>query len=347
MSHLTALAPDRVRPVPGYLNTASVGLGPQASAAAMHAHLDDWVEGRVHPPAFDATVQSLRAAYAGLVGMPSARVAVVGVLSPVAGLVASCLPDGATVLAAEEDFTSVLFPFLADDRLDVRTVPLDGLLDAVTPDVDMIAVSAVQSADGRVLDLDGLATAAGDAGARTFLDLTQAAGWLEVDARRFDVTATSAYKWLLMPRGVGFMTVREDVDWLVPRQAGWYAGGDIWSSIYGPPLRLAADARRFDLSPSWPCVVGALPSAELLGDLGIATIGAHDVGLADAFCEAIDVEPAGSAIVSVDVDVDPAVLEAAGVVAAVRAGRLRLSFHLYNDASDVERAAAVVRAGRR
>ena len=47
------------------------------------------------------------------------------------------------------------------------------------------------------------------------------------------------------------MTVRDDVDWLVPRLAGWYAGPDPWASLYGPPLRLVEDARRFSVSPAW------------------------------------------------------------------------------------------------
>ena len=38
---------------------------------------------------------------------------------------------------------------------------------------------------------------------------------------------------------------------LTPHAAGWYAGEDIWGSIYGLPLRLASTARRFDASPAW------------------------------------------------------------------------------------------------
>jgi hypothetical protein len=39
------------------------------------------------------------------------------------------------------------------------------------------------------------------------------------------------------------------IDGLTPHYAGWYAGDDPWSSVYGGPLRLASDARRFDVSP--------------------------------------------------------------------------------------------------
>jgi len=36
---------------------------------------------------------------------------------------------------------------------------------------------------------------------------------------------------------------------MVPHSAGWYAGRDVPDSLFGRPLRLAFDARRFDGSP--------------------------------------------------------------------------------------------------
>jgi selenocysteine lyase/cysteine desulfurase len=49
--------------------------------------------------------------------------------------------------------------------------------------------------------------------------------------------------------------------------------------------------------------------------------------------------PTGSAIVAVD-DVDPRRLAEAGVRASVRNGRVRVGFHLYNAAEDVDRLCA-------
>ena len=47
------------------------------------------------------------------------------------------------------------------------------------------------------------------------------------------------------------------------------------------PLRLAADARRFDISPAWLSWVGATPALELLCDLGVGSTHAHDLRLAN------------------------------------------------------------------
>ena len=44
----------------------------------------------------------------------------------------------------------------------------------------------MQSADGRVADLDAIAAAAAARGALTLIDATQACGWLPFDAARFD-----------------------------------------------------------------------------------------------------------------------------------------------------------------
>ena len=71
--------------------------------------------------------------------------------------------------------------------------------------VKLVAFSAVQSADGRLADLEGIAAAAAAHGARTYADATQACGWLPFDASRFDFVACAGYKWLLAPRGTAFL----------------------------------------------------------------------------------------------------------------------------------------------
>lgn len=344
----TALPPGALARFPdarGYLNTASLGLPVDSSVAAIRTHLDDWEAGTCEPPAFDTFVDRSRAAYGRLVGVDASAVAVHAQVSVITGLVAASLPERARVLCAEEDFTSVLYPFLVDQRLSVRTVPLDQLLDSITPDTDLIAVSAAQSADGRRIDLDDLAAAAAVAGARTYVDLTQAAGWTTIDAGRFDVTACGAYKWLCCPRGAALMTVDEDAtDWLVPRAANWYAGSERWgASIYGPGIELPDDARRYDTSPAWIAWVGSADALELLADIGPAAIEAHDVGLANALRVGLGLGPSDSAIVSLAVDGGPEALTSAGIRCAGRAGKVRLSFHLYNTLDDVDAALEALR----
>jgi len=167
---------------------------------------------------------------------------------------AAGLPAGSEVLTAVGDFTSILFPFHAQAArgVTVREVALEEIADAVSTSTTLVAVSAVQSADGRLVDLDRLEEACAVTGTKVLLDTTQAVGWLPIDASRFAYTVCGGYKWLLAPRGTAYLTIQAELlDSLTPHTAGWYAGARPWESIYGAPLRLAPDARRFDVSPAW------------------------------------------------------------------------------------------------
>ena len=56
-----------------------------------------------------------RESWARLHGVAEADVAIGPQVSPFVGIVAASLEPGSRVLCAEEDFTSVLFPWLAQD----------------------------------------------------------------------------------------------------------------------------------------------------------------------------------------------------------------------------------------
>ena len=334
-------------PEGAYLNTATYGLPPRTAVEAMAAANDEWSHGRTGFDGWDRSVGAARASFARLAGVAPGDVAIGSAVSAFAGLVAAALPDGARVLCVEGDFTSVLFPFLAQERrgVTVELVPLERLPEALAPRHDVVAVSAAQSADGRLADLAGLTAAAAAHDVRTFVDTTQAMGWLPLDCSRFDYTACSAYKWLLSPRGTSFFTLRpERREDLIPHAAGWYAGDDVPASYYGAPLRLAEDARRFDLSPAWLSWVAAAQSLALLEDVGIEAIHAHDVALAARLAEGLGLPPTGTAFVSVgDLPEDAAErLRDAGVMAAGRGGALRLSCHLYTTPEHVDRALEVL-----
>lgn len=321
---------------PGWLNTASYGIPPRTTVNAMSRALDEWRRGAVPWPAWDASTGRAREAFARLVGAAPADVAVGSAVSQLLAPVAASLPTGSTVIVPDIEFTSNLFPWLVQD-LNVRTVPPDRLADAIDSRTDAVAFSVVQSATGAIASVDDVVAAARAAGTLVVADATQAVGWLPVDATRFDVLACAAYKWLMAPRGAAFCYVAPGVrDGIPPSAAGWYAGEE--HAYYGPPLRLASSARRFDISPAWFSYVGAVPSLDLLNEIGIARIRAHDVALADRFLAGLGRPPGGSAIVSVDLPDAEERLAKAGIRAAVRDGRLRASFHLYTTDADVDAA---------
>ncbi|AYN42000.1 aminotransferase class V-fold PLP-dependent enzyme [Streptomyces dangxiongensis] len=326
-----------------YLNTASNGLLPARTVAALGEAALLRAEGRPLLPLYD-DVEAARAAYARLVGVPGSRVAAGASVAAHTGVIAASLPAGAEVLTAEDDFTSVLNPFHVRGDLKVRTVPLERIAESVRPGTALVAVSAAQSADGRLADLPALREAARAHGARTYVDFSQAAGWLPVDAGAHDFTASVAFKWLLGPHGAAFLTVPEDFGGLVPVLAGWVAAETPWESCYGPVSELAHSARRFDLSHALFSYAGLRRSLELIEELGLSAVHAHTVGLADRFRAGLadlghEPRPApGSAIVSVPgLGSRQQELSEWGIEVSDRAGNLRAAFHLYNTAADVDR----------
>jgi selenocysteine lyase/cysteine desulfurase len=333
---------DQFDIAPGYLNTASIGVPPRDALEALRQATADWAAGRVQPPEYDPFVDEARATFARLVRVDPGDVAVGTQVSTFTAMVAASLQPGDEVLVYENDFSSLLFPLMVvhERGVWVRTVSsVAELAGAIGERTSLVAFSAVQSADGTVADLDAIAAAAEAHGARTYVDATQGAGWLPLDASRFDFVAVAAYKWLLSPRGAAFMTVRRAaLDAVPPIAAGWYAGEDRWGSLYGQGLPLATDARRLDVSPAWLSWVAAAPALALLERVGVEAIHAHDLALANRVRAGLGMEPGNSAIVATSIPGAAERLEAAGVKAAARAGAVRLSFHLHNSEADVDLA---------
>jgi len=331
----------------GYLAVASIGVPPRAAVDALTADLASWAAADRDPQGYDPVTERARASYAAIVGVPIDRVAQGSQTSVLTSLVAAAVPPGAEVLLPEGDFSSIEFPFLqrqGPEGIRVRVVPLAALADEITDDTWLVVFSAVQSANGIVADVGAIVESAARHGAYTFCDVTQAAGVLPVDASRFDATVCHTYKWLCSPRGVAFLTVSERFDALMtPLQAGWYAGESVWTSTYGPAMTLASTARRFDVSPAWQAWIGAEQSLALFAGLDIGEVWERTSGLGDALCSALGLPEQHQAIVTWPDESghDLKKLIDAGVRASGRAGRLRASFHLWNDESDVD---AVVRA---
>lgn len=321
----------------------------------MQTSLEQWRRGTRPWQSWTDSVQASRELFAKMVGAEADWVATGAGVSQLLAPIAAALPDGAEVLVPDIEFTSGVYPFAvhADRGVSVRTAPLDSLAEAIDESTALVSFSAAQSATGEVADTPAITERAREVGALTVLDGTQAAGWLPLDAAEVDFLVVAAYKWLCAPRGAAFLAMRppesrgtgetstrsqeEFAARLKPLAAGWYADGT--GASYGMPMHLADDARAFDNSPAWHSWVGTAPALELLFEVGVERIHAHDVALANAFRAGLDLEPSNSAIVSIAVaDAAPSRLDEAGIRFSMADGRARFGFHLYNDEDDVTAA---------
>ncbi|CAM5394518.1 hypothetical protein SAVIM338S_01907 [Streptomyces avidinii] len=327
-----------------YLNTATCGVLPRAAVAEVRRLAE--AAGAGTPDGFGDfdRVDRARDAFARLAGVAPDRVAVGSAVSTHVGLISAALPAGSEVLCVEGDFASVINPFVVRADLKVRFAPLESVAEAVGPDTALVALSAVQSADGRTADLAAVRAAATAHGARMLVDASQAVGWLPFDASPYEYTVAVGFKWLLATRGVSYLTVSEEAQHtLTPLHAGWVAAEAMWDSTYGPMRQPAHGARRFDESPAFLAYHAAGPGLALLERIGIDAVHAHDTALAARYRAGLarlghEPVPGDSPIVSVPglAGHQPALM-AAGIATAARAGNLRASFHLYNTEADVDR----------
>ena len=323
----------------GFLNSPTYGLPPQFLIDALQDCIAGWQAGTMEASSFDEPVRAGRAGYAALTGVPVDAVAMGGNVSAVLGLVAAAVPDGSRVATLAGEFTSTTFPFAAQAGRGVTITELaPEELVSTAADFDVVTASLVQSANGAVLDVDALRNAVAGTDTLTVVDITQALGWKQVDVGWADVTAAAVYKWLLAPRGTAWMSLSDRVAQIMtPHVANWYGGEDPWQSIYGLPLRLAGSARRFDASPAWFSALGAGLTLPWLASLDTAAIEAHSVGLANRVRVELDLPQQDSAIVSIPIADAADKLRAAGIRASVRAGAVRVGFHLYNTDDDLDR----------
>jgi len=323
----------------GFLNSPTYGLPPTFLVDALAHHIAAWQAGTMDVPGFDESVSRGRAAYAALAGVPVESVVMGGSVSALLGLVAAAIPDGARVATLSGEFTSTTFPFAAQaGRGVVLTELTPDALVATGGDYDVVLASLVQSANGVVLDIDALRAGLAGADTLTVIDVTQAVGWKRLELGWVDVTAAAVYKWLLAPRGTAWMSLSDRMSGLMtPHAANWYAGDEPWSTIYGLPLRLAPDARRFDTSPAWFGALGSGLTLPWLASLDRDAVESHCLGLANRLRAELDLPLSDSAIVSLPIADAADKLARAGIRASVRAGAVRVGFHLYNTEDDLDR----------
>ncbi len=98
--------------------------------------------------------------------------------------------------------------------------------DAATPRTKAIMVSHITSGLGIVLPVKALADLARQRGALSLIDGAQAVGQIPVDVEALgaDAYAGSPHKWLMAPKGTGFLYLRRDVQerfWTTLASTAW------------------------------------------------------------------------------------------------------------------------------
>ncbi len=285
---------------------------------------------------------------------------------------------GDTVVTAREEFPSnrVAWQSLAPQGVTTRLVELAGrddpeaaLFDAVDDSTRLLAISAVQYADGLRMDLERIGAFCRERGLLFCVDAIQQLGALPFDvaAIRADFVVADGHKWLLGPEGLALFYCRaEHLERLRLHQYGWHMLDDHadYARLDWSP---APDATRFECgSPNMLGIHALSASLSLFEELGMAAVAAaiaHHAGrLADVLGRRDDVEllsPVDPTRRAGIVTFRPRqgesqalyrALMAADVVCAARGGGVRLSPHFWHADADIdlalERIAAALGAAR-
>lgn len=281
------------------------------------------------------------------------------------------------VLTVDQEFPSTTLPMLYDGltlrgvrtRADGR-VTLDDLEAALTPKTGALAISAVQFSSGFRVDLPAVSKLCKARGLAFIINAAQALGHAPIDLRALDADflAATSHKWLMAGYGTGMLFIARR--WLETTRlpfGGWlsvepHEQFQPWvhatrvedaHGFTAQGTRFRAEASALEAGGgSWLNLV-ALDAALTLHDaVGLEVTLAHDVRLQlhlraelrkRGFTPTTPDDPAtlsGICVVPVEgapLDVVRALLREAKVATTARGGGVRISTHVYNDETDVER----------
>lgn len=361
-----------------YLNAASYSPLPirtlEAGRAAVGRKGRPWTlpysfAGEQHERARAAAARLIQADANDIALLPSVSYGV----ATAAKLVA--IPRGTRVIVLENDHSSPVLEWHARAQgqgfaVETITQPGDGdwtsaVLAAIerqgAPPVALASISSVHWSDGGVIDVEKVGAALRRQGAMFLIDATQSAGVLAMDVTRLDpdFVIFPTYKWLLGPYGRAFAYVAKRHQGGVPLEQTAAARRDVRAenNVYFADVGYVSDARRFDMGERdhFISMEMAAIGMEMLGAWGPVAVTERvamltrrlDEGLHGLAMTMPDRRFRAPHILSLAFDggLPPGLIEALAaddVYVASRLGRMRVSPHVYNDETDVDRFVAAL-----
>ncbi len=354
-----------------YLDNAAVSPVPQPVRAAADRYNELTVRRLREVPELSQPIfDSGRALAAKLVGGAAARIAYVQNTSHGLSQVALGLDwragDNLVVPALEFPSNHLCWLQLEAQGIEVRKVqaqagqihPTD-----LAPHIDrrtrLVAISQVQFYSGFRVDIAGIGELCRKWDALLVVDGTQSIGalTLDVEASEVDVLVVSGHKWMMAPRGIGFMALSERaLARITPRIVGWLSVREPFA--FRRTLDLLPDARRFESgTPNGAGVFGLAERLRQIDELNPSAIEQrvidHNRYLAER-CASAGLEivfrfhdRARSGIFLVRKPGVPASavlasLTAARICASLRSEAIRLSPHYYNTVDELDQVVGAI-----
>ena len=348
-----------------YLNSCSQGALSTDVEQAYQQYLKDWDDRGSPWELWVERSEAARHAFAGLISAGPNEVAVTTSVSAGVSALAGALDfsgERSRVVISDFEFPTVAQIWHAQERRGAKVVhvpaagndiPVERFADVIDDRTLLVSITHVAFRNGTKLDVPAIVELAHKKGALVLLDSYQAVGTFPVDVKalKVDFLAGGVLKYLLASAGLAFLYVRDDlVPGLHPTSMGWFSQANIFAmDIYRNAP--SPTARRFEAgTPPVPSLYAGVAGMKLIRSVGVERIEAHIGEITGAIKEGAMrrgfnlVTPADPArhgalitLRSHKVDLLVKWLEADGVITSSRNDNLRLSPHLYNDLSDVDK----------
>jgi selenocysteine lyase/cysteine desulfurase len=348
-----------------YANSCSQGALSTDVREAYEAYLAGWDAHGAEWEHWVERAEAARSTFARLVVAEPDEIAVTTSVSQAVSALVSALPLGERprIVISEFEFPTVGQIAHAQELRGAEVVhvrpdadgriPLERFAEAIDERTSLVCCTTISYRTGYRLDVSEVARLAHEHGALCLADSYQAAGAIPLDVGQLgvDLLTAGTVKYLLASAGLAFMYVRPELhERLVPTQTGWFADEDIFRmdiSDYSP----ASTARRFDSgTPPVPNIYAGIAGMGIVEGAGVAAIEAHVRQLSTDLVTGVGelgatvATPTGDGeygplvcVASTDPEALVAALGEDRIVTSSRDLNLRISLHLYNIASDVER----------
>jgi selenocysteine lyase/cysteine desulfurase len=276
---------------------------------------------------------------------------------------------GDNVVVADVEFPSGILPWTRFENLGVEVrvvrhknwlIDLEDIAALIDERTRVVTISHVSMFTGQRIDLESLSGLVRSSNALLLLDATHAAGVVPVDASLADIMVSSCYKWLLGVHGAAVYYVnRERLPDFCPPFLGWNSPAEHGGWEKPTEFTLQPSAHQFQPGNAGFISVYILNNAlDHILKTEIKSIEQHALALSGMIYESVeslgfelmtpfeDSQRAGNVcFMAENIEGIRQVLERQQVLiwgAYAGFGRLRISTHLYNDSTDVERCIAAL-----
>jgi selenocysteine lyase/cysteine desulfurase len=343
-----------------YLNTAAEGLPPQAGLAALERYWEDKSRGMSGRDAMFAEYEACRESTARLFGVHGDEVSFCSCSSEAFNLLASAvdLQSDDEVVITDLEYPSGATPWMgASSQPAIHlwkhkggVLELGDLQLLLSEKTRLVQVSLVSFLTGYRVDWKPLRDIVRSMAPNAVLsvDVTQAAGRIELDCMDADCIIASSYKWLLGIHGSCVVVVPgASAEKLTTRVGGWFHLIDGFESDRFERYETESGAKSFSVGmPAFPSIYALRAGIDYVARIGVAEIAAHadlivarvHEGLAELGIRPMSPN-GGSGIVAFqhprDAEIGAALLQE-NIHVMNHAGRLRIAVHGYNQMSDAD-----------